>query len=270
MPSRPTSRAADTPIPTIPPPAGASSTTAARATGGCAPAPTTPTRSATTARRDLPSWDSAVPQWTTFSRYFAATWPRPIPTASTSTPRRPTASPTRPTLCTLPTIWDRLAAAGLSGRYYFSDVPFLALWGAKYIPISRPVDDVLQPTAPPARCPQVAFVDPRFEDEDSGTSGDDHPHADIRNGEAFMNSDLQRGHHEPELVAHGPASSTSTSGAASSTTSRRPPRRSHRGRRGRQHRRPARLPRPVPHGLAVARRAHVAQPPSTTTPRCCA
>jgi phospholipase C len=34
--------------------------------------------------------------------------------------------------------------------------------------------------------PQVAFVDPRFLDEDSGTSGDDHPHADIRNGEAFM------------------------------------------------------------------------------------
>jgi phospholipase C len=37
------------------------------------------------------------------------------------------------------------------------------------------------------RLPQVAFVDPRFIDEDSGTSGDDHPHADIRNGEAFLN-----------------------------------------------------------------------------------
>src|SRR5207247_11367390 len=33
----------------------------------------------------------------------------------------------------------------------------------------------------------VAFVDPRFIDEESGTSGDDHPHADIRNGEAFLN-----------------------------------------------------------------------------------
>src|SRR5204862_8278970 len=35
--------------------------------------------------------------------------------------------------------------------------------------------------------PQVAFVDPRVVDEPSGTSGDDHPHADIRNGEAFLN-----------------------------------------------------------------------------------
>jgi phospholipase C len=33
----------------------------------------------------------------------------------------------------------------------------------------------------------VSFVDPRFIDEGSGTSGDDHPHADIRNGEAFLN-----------------------------------------------------------------------------------
>jgi phospholipase C len=34
--------------------------------------------------------------------------------------------------------------------------------------------------------PDVAFIDPRFIDEGSGTSGDDHPHADIRNGEAFL------------------------------------------------------------------------------------
>ena len=34
--------------------------------------------------------------------------------------------------------------------------------------------------------PAVSFVDPRFEDEDSGTSGDDHPHGDIRVGERFL------------------------------------------------------------------------------------
>jgi len=37
---------------------------------------------------------------------------------------------------TLPTIWDRLAQKGLRGRYYYSDLPFLALWGAKYVSIS--------------------------------------------------------------------------------------------------------------------------------------
>ncbi len=35
--------------------------------------------------------------------------------------------------------------------------------------------------------PEVTYIDPRFLDEASGTSGDDHPHADIRNGEAFLN-----------------------------------------------------------------------------------
>jgi phospholipase C len=86
----------------------------------------------------------------------------------------------------LPTIWDRLAAAGRRGRYYFSDVPFLALWGAKYIPISRPVASFFVDCAL-GTLPDVSFVDPRFIDEGSGTSGDDHPHADIRNGESFMN-----------------------------------------------------------------------------------
>src|SRR5215510_15340338 len=42
------------------------------------------------------------------------------------------------TLSVLPTIWDRLALAGVSGTYYFSNLPFLGLWGPKYVPISRP------------------------------------------------------------------------------------------------------------------------------------
>src|SRR5262249_47806759 len=71
-------------------------------------------------------------------------------------------------------------------RYYFSDVPFLALWGAKYLPISRPFPSFLTDCAA-GMLPAVSFVDPRFIDEESGTSGDDHPHADIRNGEAFLN-----------------------------------------------------------------------------------
>src|SRR5439155_6942254 len=36
--------------------------------------------------------------------------------------------------------------------------------------------------------PQVSFVEPRFVGEAEGISSDDHPHADIRNGEAFLNS----------------------------------------------------------------------------------
>jgi len=90
------------------------------------------------------------------------------------------------TTSTLPTIWDRLADKGLSGRYYFSDLPFLGLWGTKYVNISKPVSQFLVDAAN-GTLPNVAFIDPRFEDEGSGTSQDDHPHADIRNGEAFLN-----------------------------------------------------------------------------------
>ena len=90
-------------------------------------------------------------------------------------------------LSSLPTIWDRLADHSLSARYYFSDFPFLAFWGAKYVPISRPVTDFFADAAA-GTLPAVSFVDPRFFGEAQGVSGDDHPHGDIRDGEAFLNS----------------------------------------------------------------------------------
>jgi phospholipase C len=136
-------------------------------------------------RKDLAFLGRAVPQWTTFSRYFCAilaeTYPNRIYQHAAQTDRIHNST----ALCTLPTIWDRLADAGLSGRYYYGDVPFLALWGAKYQPISRPYAE-FEADCAAGTLPQVSFVDPRFLDEESGTSGDDHPHADIRNGEAFM------------------------------------------------------------------------------------
>ena len=89
-------------------------------------------------------------------------------------------------ISTLPTIWDRLAERGVEGRYYFSDVPFLALWGAKYLPISRVIGQFYADCAA-GTLPAVSFVDPRFTGEDLGLSNDDHPHADIRNGEVFLN-----------------------------------------------------------------------------------
>lgn len=136
-------------------------------------------------QRDLSFLGQAVPQWTTFSRYFAAimaeTYPNRIYQHAAQTDRIHNTAD----LCALPTIWDRLADKGRTGRYYYGDIPFLALWGAKYQPISRPVGDFFTDCAA-GSLPDVSFVDPRFEDEATGTSGDDHPHADIRNGEAYM------------------------------------------------------------------------------------
>jgi phospholipase C len=97
----------------------------------------------------------------------------------------------------LPTIFDRLAAAGLAGRYYFADLPFLGLWGPKYVPISRPLDAFFADCAA-GTLPHVAFVDGSFAQELTGTGADDHPHGDIRAGEAMMNRIY-------EAVTHSPA-----------------------------------------------------------------
>jgi phospholipase C len=136
-------------------------------------------------KQDLAFLGSAARDWTTCDQYFASimaeTWPNRIYQHAAQTDRLESDL----VLCELPTIWDRLEAAGVSRRYYFNDVPFIALWGFKYFPISRLYSEFLADAAA-GTLPSVSFVDPKFIDEESGTSVDDHPHADIRNGEAFM------------------------------------------------------------------------------------
>jgi phospholipase C len=134
----------------------------------------------------VPFFAGAATDWTACDRYFAAimgpTFPNRMYQHAAQTDRlRNTFEPS-----TLPTIWDRLAAAGLTGRYYFQDAPFLALWGPKYLPISRHYRSFLLACAT-GRLPHVSYVDPRFIEELTGTTSDDHRHADIRNGQAFLN-----------------------------------------------------------------------------------
>ena len=182
-------------------------------------------------------------------------WPRPTRTASTSTRRRPTACTTRTAISTPaddlgPARRRRRAAR----RYYFSDVPFTRALGDE-VPLDRAARSrSSSSTPPPASCPRCRFVDPRFEDEASGTSGDDHPHADIRAGEKFLNQVYTAVTDQPELGQHACWSSTTTSGAASSTTSRRPTRPTSRRADG-----TARLPRAGPGHLA-ARPARLRRP----------
>ena len=136
--------------------------------------------------KDLSFLSHAAPGWCVCDNYFAAilapTYPNRFYMHSAQTDRLDQSM----TLSTLPTIWDRLAAAGIDGRYFYNDVPFTALWGFKYVGISYPYAEFLG-LCDSGMLPQVSYVDPRFIDEASGTSNDDHPHADIRNGEAFLN-----------------------------------------------------------------------------------
>lgn len=88
-------------------------------------------------------------------------------------------------IATMPTIWDRLAAAQVPASYYYSNIPALALWGMRYASISRPYEDFLEAAAS-ASLPAVSFIDPSFTVRDDGSGNDDRPHADIRNGDAFL------------------------------------------------------------------------------------
>ncbi|HEY8516137.1 MAG TPA: alkaline phosphatase family protein [Candidatus Binatia bacterium] len=137
-------------------------------------------------QEDLSFFGQAVPSWTTCDRYFCSlmgpTFPNRIYQHAGATDRlRNTLDPSD-----LPAIWDRIAEKGLSGRYYYNDLPVTALFGARFIDISKPYSEFLADAAA-GRLPNLAFVDPRFVNEELGTSNDDHPFADIRNGQIFLN-----------------------------------------------------------------------------------
>jgi phospholipase C len=134
---------------------------------------------------DQAFYGRAARDWTVCDNYFSAimaeTYPNRIYQHAAQTDRIHNSTD----LATMPTIWDQLAAKGVSGRYYFVDVPFIALWGTKYVDISSPFTRFRADAAAGA-LPAVSFIDPKFLDEGSGTSADDHPHADIRAGQYFL------------------------------------------------------------------------------------
>jgi phospholipase C len=135
---------------------------------------------------DLDFHQHAAREWTVCDHYFSAimaeTYPNRFYQHSAQTDRTHNSM----AIATMPTIWDRLKTAGVSRRYYFSDVPFLALYGTKYLGISGHVAEFFA-DAKAGTLPAVSYIDPRFTDEASGTSADDHPHADIRAGQSFLN-----------------------------------------------------------------------------------
>ncbi|WP_319463889.1 alkaline phosphatase family protein [Micromonospora sp. RTP1Z1] len=146
---------------------------------------------------DLSFYGYAAPYWTSFDRYFSATMAETYPNRfyqhSAQTDRIHNSTAT----ATMPTIWDRLGGAGVSHAYYYYDVPFLALYGTKYLPITRTYPQFLA-DANAGTLPAVSFLDPKFLDEGTGSSADDHPHADIRAGQHFINQVY-------EAVTAGPA-----------------------------------------------------------------
>jgi phospholipase C len=83
------------------------------------------------------------------------------------------------------TIFAALKKRNINGTYFYSDLPVSAFWGQAGIARSQPVANYYTQAAA-GTLPPLSFVDPSFMGEDQGTSGDEHPHGDVRTGQAFM------------------------------------------------------------------------------------
>ncbi|MEU7904915.1 alkaline phosphatase family protein [Actinoplanes sp. NPDC049118] len=136
---------------------------------------------------DLGFHGRAALDWTVCDRYFTAmmapTYPNRLFLHSGQTDRITTSIDR---IARMPAVWDRLAAAGVSGRYYYSDVPFTALWGTRHLGISKRIS-AFYAAAEAGTLPAVSFVEPGFLGRIvPGLSEDEHPLADIRLGQHFL------------------------------------------------------------------------------------
>ena len=85
------------------------------------------------------------------------------------------------------TIFDRAISKGVGARYFASDLPFAALYGPRGVGWTGRIEEFYGRAAT-GTLPNITFVDPPFRDGGggNGVSADDHPHGDIRLGQAFM------------------------------------------------------------------------------------
>lgn len=135
---------------------------------------------------DLTFFGAMARQYTTLDRYFCSfmgpTLPNRIFLHAAQTDRIDDGAG----ICQLETIWDRLSKAGVSGRCYSG---ILTLWGSEYANVSYTYEDYLNDAAA-GQLPAVSFVDtPAYNPAIGGQ--DDHPFADIRNGDAFLSQTYQ-------------------------------------------------------------------------------
>ena len=142
------------------------------------------------AEPDLPFIPAVAREFTAFDRFFcsilASTYPnREYMHAAQSYGMKDNSMPLETAGFPDTTIFAALAAKGISNRYFYTDIPVSALWGAPGIARSGQVQEYYERCAT-GTLPALSFVDPSFNGEEQGTSGDEHPHGDVRLGQAFM------------------------------------------------------------------------------------
>ena len=139
---------------------------------------------------DLPFFKGCAEHWTICDRYFsgilAATTPNRFYMHAGQTDR----ATNTVAIATIPTVWDRMQQVGRSVAYYYTDVSYTSFWGDKYKSFSKKYD--LQSFAADMAAGTLAnltFVDNvgNTLNEGGAISMDDHPYADVRDGQSFLN-----------------------------------------------------------------------------------
>jgi len=155
-------------------------------------------------------------------------------------------------LCSYPTIFNHCSQAGVGSKYYYGNVPFLTLFPIDAIEYAHSFSDFLSDSAS-GSLPQVSFVDPSFTLV-LNTANDNHPHSDIRNGDALMVAGIPCGGYEPRMEEYRPGAEPRRMGrilrphpAASRAGAQQ-----YRSRPGRWQS-PAGLPRALHRGVAMDR-----------------
>ena len=140
--------------------------------------------------QDLPFYGPLVSQATVLDRWFSAVLAPTVPNRNYTHAGRTDRMDNHGWVSTMPTIWDRLAAAGVPATYYYKDVPYLALWGDRYARVAQRFEVFLAQAAS-GTLPQFSYVDPSFDGGSALGACDDHPHSDIRRGQAFLSTVAQ-------------------------------------------------------------------------------
>jgi phospholipase C len=144
--------------------------------------------------KTLPFLPSLAREYTAFDRFFcsllASTYPnREYMHAAQSYGNKdnsfPIGTANGPAGFPDSTIFAALNAKGVSNRYFYTDIPVAALWGAPGLARSGQIQEYYERCAT-GTLPSVSYVDPSFAGEGDGTSGDEHPFGDVRTGQAFM------------------------------------------------------------------------------------
>ena len=140
---------------------------------------------------DLPFYAALAKRFTIFDHYHASllgpTYPnRHYMHGATSQGIKNNAFPSAangyPNGYNWPTIWDKLAGAFVPRRYYYSDLPFTALYGDRYASITSPISRYFEDAAA-GTLPNVCYIDPKFI---GAGQTDEHPLGDVRAGQRFI------------------------------------------------------------------------------------